>query len=141
MMMNKLVPDQLEQLWDSIRYGLISSLAKTSEEILQNILCQLLKGEMQCWCFYDDDKKIYGYIVTSIITDSNTKDKSLLIYSLFLYKRITADIWKKGITSLNDFAKENGCNMIEAWSINDNAISIAFKLGFKEQRYLTKEVS
>lgn len=143
-MIIKLTPKQITDLWDSIRYGIISSVAPIVDptpDKIQDILCQLLKADMQCWCVYDEDKKIYGYITTSISVDINTNFRSLVIYSLFLFEKAGEDMWKESVTALEAFAKKNLCTRIAAYTTNKDVVSIADKLGYnKNCTYLTKDI-
>jgi hypothetical protein len=146
MKFNRLSIEQVTKLWDDIRQGVmrtISPAVQPTAENMRAILCQILRDDMQCWCFFTDADDRHGYVVTSIIRDPNTNEKTLVIYSLFLYKHINElEVWDKGIDSINKFARANNCKTLVAWSDNDNAISIAKKLGFtSDYTYLTKEVN
>lgn len=143
-MIIKLLPEQITSLWDSIRYGIISAIAPIVDptpDNMQDILCQLLKQDMQCWCVFDKDKKITGYIVTSISIDMNTKFRSLVIYSLFFYERFNHGMWTESINAIEAFAKENKCTRISAYSTNPDIINIADSYGYnKDCIYLTKDI-
>ena len=140
-MIVKLTVEQITSLWDSIRYSIISSIShisKTEPKNIRNILCQLLRQDLQCWCVFDGNKKIYGYITTTISIDSISKSRTLLIYSLFLFHKATDDMWKDGIEALEKYAKANKCNNITAYSTNPIVISIAEKQGYSNCTYLSK---
>src|SRR3990167_6205255 len=134
-MIIKLLPQQIVDLWDSIRYGIISAIepivAATPENI-QAILCQLLRGDMQCWCIFSEDKQIYGYITTSIGLDMNTNFKTLTIYSLFMYKKAELGMAVSAFNAIKIFASANKCSKMVACSANPDAISIAEKFGFSK---------
>ena len=94
-MVIKLMPDQITALWDSIRLGLINSIAPIIDptpENIRQVLCQLIRQDMQCWCVMDERKEIYGYIVTSIHIDINTNFRTLNIYSLQKKPRVSNTI-------------------------------------------------
>jgi hypothetical protein len=138
------MPDQITELWDSIRYGIINAVVPIIDpkpEYIQDILCQLLRQDMQCWCVFDEDKNILGYIITSISVDINTGYRTLLIYSLFLYKSIDRTQWDSLYDAVEKFGKANKCSRMTAYSANPDAISIAEKLGFmKDYTYLIKDI-
>lgn len=140
----KLMPEQISQLWDSIRYGIIKSIAPLTDptpDNMQDILCQLLKQDMQCWCVYDDEKNIYGYIVTSISVDINTNFRTLIIYSVFLYKKASVEMWGEGFEAIEKYAKANKCTRIAAYTSNEKILSIAGKAGYmKDYTYLVKDI-
>lgn len=139
----RLTINQVSGLWDSIRYGIIEAVfpkVKPDGQALQEILCRLLKEEMQCWCAYNDEKKIYGYMITSI--DNELGKKVLFIYSEYLFNRLpSVEIYRDISDKIEQFAKANGCHRIMGYSSNPNAISMARKLGYSSDfTVLMKEV-
>jgi hypothetical protein len=140
----RLTINQVSELWDSIRYGVIEAFSSSSivpdSEMLQAILSSLLKEEMQCWCIYNDEKKIYGHIITSIGNDLNKK--FLLIYSAHsFYVLPNRAAYMEVSNKLESFAKLNNCDKIIGYSMNSNIISLAEKMGYSsDQRVLVKEV-
>lgn len=146
-MIIKLIPEQITELWDSIRYGVIHAVAPLVDptpDNIQDILCQLLRQDMQCWCVYnevDGNKEIYGYIITSISIDGNTKFRSLIIYSVFLYKKADPDMWADGMDLVERFALSNDCTRVVAYTNNPTILSIANKGGYNtDYTYLVKEI-
>jgi len=142
-MIIKLLPEQITKLWDSIRYGVIEAVAPMIDptpENIQDILCQLLKQDMQCWCVFDEEKNIYGYIVTSISVDMNTNFRTLMVYSLFLYQKATPEMWEEGMNAVDSFAKSNNCTRVVAYTANPSVVSIAKKNGYVDYTYLVKDI-
>lgn len=143
-MIIKLLPEQITKLWDSIRYGVIHSIAPIIEptpENMQDVLCQLLRQDMQCWCVYGEDKKIYGYIITSIVIEPNTLFRSLSIYSVFLYEKANPEMWADGMELIERFAKANKCTRVTAFTNNPSILSIAEKGGYNsDYTYIVKEI-
>ena len=143
-MIIKLLPAQITELWDSIRFGVINAIAPLIDptpDNIQDILCQLIKQDMQCWCVYGEDKKIYGYIITSISIDVNVNFRTLLIYSVFLYEQAPMDMWEEGMRIVEEFAKTNSCSRIVAYTANPNILSIASKNGYNsDYTYIVKEL-
>lgn len=143
-MIVKLLPKQIIELWDSIRYGIINAVAPIIDPTPDNIfdiLSRLLTQDMQCWCVFDEEKNIYGYVVTSISIDMNTKYRTLMVYSLFLYKKASTDMWDKSIKTIEDFARVNKCKRIIAYSNNPDVLSISAKYGFNQDyTYLIKDI-
>lgn len=135
--------NRVAKLWDSIRYGIIETIfsrVTPDGQVMQSILCQLLKEEMQCWCIYNDENKIYGHVLTFIGTEMGKK--SLIIYSEHLFSRMpNIEAYREVIDKIESFAKSNGCHRVMGYSNDPNAISIAEKLGYSsDQRVLIKEV-
>ena len=143
-MIVKLMPEQIADLWDSIRYAIINSVAPIVDptpDNIQNILCQMLRQDMQCWCIFDDKKNIYGYVVTSIVVDPSTDFRTLIIYCMFFYDKASPDMWVESNTTIEKYAKANKCTRIAAYSANPDAVSIAEKFGYnKDYTYLVKDI-
>ena len=137
--------DQVSKQWDYIREGILNSIypiVVPTLENLRSILSQLLMSDMQCWCILNEDRECYGYVITSLNRDINTKEKTLVIYSVYLNKMLPdSETWRKFDSILNEYAKRTECVRIVQYSANPNAISIAKKLGFTEYSFLVKEVS
>lgn len=143
-MIVKLIPEQIVSLWDSIRYGIINAIAPLVEPTpsnIRDILCKLLRHDMQCWCVFDKDKNIYAYITTSISIDMHTKSRALIIYSLFAHKKASSEMWSNGIKALEEFAKKNKCTRITAYTNNADILSIATKYEFNtDYTYIVKDL-
>ena len=143
-MIIKLMPDQIAKLWDSIRYGIMNVITPTigaSPENVRNMLAQLLKQDMQCWCVYGEDKTVYGYVITSIFINSNTGSRTLIIDSLYVYEKMPIELWDNGFKALEQFAQVNNCKWISAYTSNPNVISVAKKYNFNDEvTYLVKEI-
>lgn len=143
-MIIKLQPNQITKLWDSIRYGVINAVAPLVDptpDNIQDILCQLLRQDMQCWCVFDEDKNIQGYIVTSITIDTNTKFRTLIIYSLFLYEKVSMETWDKGMKDIEEFAKANNCSRVAAYTNHEAVLAIAKNNNYNtDYKYIIKDI-
>lgn len=142
-MIIKLLPEQISKQWDSIRFGIIKSITPIVDptpENIQNILGQLLRQDMQCWCLFDEDKNIYGHITTTIHIDINTKFRTLIIYSLFLFKKAPPEMWEEGWKAMEGFREANECSRIAMYTNNDSIRSIAEKRGYStDYTYIVKD--
>ena len=140
----KLIPEQITELWDSIRYGIINAVAPIIDptpEVIQDILCQLLRQDMQCWCVCDEEKDILGYAITSISVDINTNYRTLLIYSLFFYKYVSKEQQEDLYEAVEKFGIANKCSRIAAYTTNPTIISMAENIGFTTNcTYLVKNI-
>lgn len=139
----KLLPEQITKQWDSIRYGIINAIAPIVDptpDKIQEVLCQLLTQEMQCWCVFEGDD-IYGHIVTSISIDVNTNFRTLIVYSLFLFRKASPEMWEEGWEAIEKFAVSNECARIAAYTNDDKVKSLSEKLGFKtDYTYIVKDI-
>ena len=95
---------------------------------------------MQCWCVFEG-VDIYGHILTSISVDINTKFRTLMIYSLFLFRKASPEMWEEGWEAIEKFAESNRCTRIGAYTKDENVKSIAEKIGFNaDYAYLVKDI-
>lgn len=135
--------NQIVELWDSVRFSIISAVfpeVTPDGEVLQDFQCKFIKEEMQCWCIHNEEDQILGYIITAI--ETHFRKKVLLVYSEHLFHRLPSiEDYKEVVNSLELFAKANDCHRITGYSANPNAISIAEKFGWSsEYRVLTKGI-
>lgn len=143
-MIIRVTPEQISQLWPSIRYGILQTMTPTvciESKSIQNILAELISGNMQCWTVYEykeDKTLIQGYIVTSIQEEAHTATKTLFIYSLFMYSLV--ENREEIFDTLLKYAKGKECKFIAGITDNQVVINIADKFGFKKQVYVVKEV-
>ena len=143
-MLIKLLPNQLGKYWDIIRYGIVSTdspITGKSSENIREILRSLVIGTTQCWFIFDEKKVFHGYVLTNIADDGISKLRFLNIYDLYAYKQLTLPLWKDGLDTLVQFAKDNRCHKITAYSDNSQIVASAEKIGFeKKTTFLIKEV-
>ena len=92
----------------------------------------LLEGTAQCWVEYEEENgvnKVYGFLVTTFISDIISGTNNLLIYSLFSSRPITDDIWIKGLQTVRKYAKANKCEKIVAYSNVERIVEVVGMLG------------
>ena len=133
-MLVRLLPSNIADNWDVIKYSLTYSLPpmiNQSEEVLNNILTVLLAGEMQCWVSYKDWKnaEIEGVMTTHIIEEYVSKVKNLLIYSAFAYDTTNKRTWTEGLVAINRFADVYGCENIIGYTMAPEIIKVIKLLG------------
>src|SRR6056297_1406603 len=123
-MINKLTIDQISSIWDYVRFAVDEALpptASTQRQRLSNILTALMSGVMECWAVYEkdeEDKKIilYAVILTIINSDECSGSKQLVIYALATIQEGPRRLWKKGITSLVEYARSKGCERVVGYT-------------------------
>jgi hypothetical protein len=111
-----------------MRDNLLTALPEhqRTEESANSILYSLLTGESQLWIGVEDpgdgDWTIYGYMVTSMITDHFTQTKNLLVHAgVSLNNKASSPImYTEGSRVVKEFAKANGCKCIIGYTSNDN---------------------
>lgn len=147
-MIIKLLPDQISKGWDYIRLGVMqtaSPIMDVRPEAMQNIFRSLLLGTMQCWAVVkkttDNPNDVYGFIITSVVNDQVSASKTLNIYAVYAFKTVDSMLMKDAISSLNEFAKSNGCKRLTAYTNIEKVVELSKSVGFSvTAQLLTKEV-
>lgn len=134
-MLTKLMPDQIANLWNIIKYAVEESLppiANESSNKMNNILTALLCGNALCWVSYtksEGESKFEGLVITKITYDDISNTKSLLIYCLYGFEVASKRSWTDGMKALVKFAASQGCSNITAYSEDPSIISLVERLG------------
>ena len=121
-MIIQLLPDQIPRYWEEIRQSLVEAappLIHHDPEKYSNILLSLLAGRMQCWISVDTEQephKVLGILTTTIVTDSCSGTKMLLLYSGYSTGNVSHDYWLEGMEAFRKFAKAQGCNMVGVYT-------------------------
>jgi len=134
-MLLRLMPDQIANYWDVIKYALEESLPPIAGEHpdkMNRILSSLIGGSSQCWVSYEkkeDTKRFEGVVVTQIIKDEISDTTSLLLYSVYGYDYVSEETWKKGFETLVRWGMSRGCTRIIGYTDSDRLIQIVKSLG------------
>ena len=134
-MLTRLLPDQVSNLWSIIKYAVEESLppiAGESPNKMNNILTALLCSKAQCWMSYVKSKegnKFEGLVITEITHGDISDTKSLLIYCLYGFEKASRKSWTGGMKALVKFASSRGCSSITAYSEIPSIISLVERLG------------
>jgi hypothetical protein len=119
-MLVRLMPNNIANLWDSIRSGLEASLPPIVGEVpykMTNILNGMLEGSLQCWVSYEKEtKQPSAYILTTVVSEGISGTKNLLIYCVYGFENITEKQWAEGLEALKTFGKSRGCSMVTAYT-------------------------
>jgi hypothetical protein len=134
-MLTKLLPDQISNFWDVIKYSVEGSLPPIvgdHPDRMNRILSSLLCGKSECWASYNrQDKgiKFEGIVLTKMIYDDASDTRNLLIYCLYGYEDVNKESWLDGIKALTKYAKSKKCNQIIAYTEYGYLVNIAKSLG------------
>jgi len=146
-MLIRLTPEQIVFYWERIRPLLLENLipkVELSPENVFGILKNLLTESIQLWVGIEKEEgdileNIYGFIATTIDTDANTRQRNLMIYSLFAVKEIPITAWEEGLKVLIGYKELNNCKTLIAYTDNPGVVRLANKLGFRVTSFLCKE--
>ena len=139
-MLVKMYPEQVAKSWDILSYGIQQTLPPItyqSPKRMEKILESLLSEELVLWLGVDDDNKVQGLIVTSIVYEKNSDVKDLLIYSLYGFNNIPYRMIIEGMDTLKVYANSIGCKRITAYSNVKSIIKLMKKFGSAEYTYLS----
>lgn len=109
-------------------------------EIMNNVLSNILNGELQCWVLYRGEETV-GVGTFEVLFDVPTGIKSLLIYSLYTYVPFSYDLWSLLLVRLRKHAKELGCRRIVGYTNVDRVVDLVNVLGGRSDfRFIWLEV-
>jgi hypothetical protein len=121
-MLTKLLPDQISDHWDIIKYAIAESLPPTAGEgpdKMNRILSSLLTGKAECWISStiteENVRRFEAVSICKIQYDDISNTKNMLIYSLYGYEKIDRDSWTQAFITLGKYAKSRGCSRIVAY--------------------------
>ena len=134
-MINKLLPEQISNLWEIIKYAVEQSLppiVTENEDNMNNILSSALSGKIDVWVSYektDKGNKLEGVMLTNFLFDEVSKRRNLLIYCLYGYNNVGFKSWIEGLQTLTKYAKSRDCGQIIAYTDVPYMIDLTRKLG------------
>ena len=132
-MLVKLLPANIAEYWDIIKYAAENSLPPIvweNQNTMNNILESLLSDRMQCWVSYKEEgHKIDGVVITTVSEDLASGSKNLLIYCLYAFGDTDKDTWVEGWTALSKYGKSLGCHRMVAYTEEPKMVQITWKLG------------
>jgi hypothetical protein len=121
-MLTKLMPDQVSNFWDVIKYAIEESLPPIVGEHpdkMNRILSSILCGKTDCWASYrkDKDNIIFEAVcLTRFIYDDASCTRNLLIYCLYGYEKTVEKSWSEAFLALAKYAKFHKCNEIVSYT-------------------------
>ena len=134
-MLVRLIPEQISQFWNVIKYALENSPPLTTEvnydSWINEILTSAMNGSIEVWASYKkgESVKFEGVVLTSFEIDKFIKKRSLLIYYVFAFRETGKEAWIEGLKTLSKYAKSRNCSRIVAYSNVPEIISTCEKLG------------
>ena len=133
MIILRLLPEQIMQLWEPIKTCIQASLpphALNSVDGLVYIQEQLLLGSIQCWLGQEANSNMPCVIATTqIVHDPASNMRNLLIYTVTAIANHSQTIWTEALKVMREFALSNQCVHIIAYSNQLDAIAIVESLG------------
>jgi len=120
-MITKLLPENVTDNWDVVKEairGALPPFALDTPDKMTRILESIILGQLDVWVLYDSEEgiKIKSIWTTSIVTDSESKTKNLLVYSIYNFDHTVEDNWSAGLQSMKDYASANDCSAITGFT-------------------------
>lgn len=133
-MLNRLLPEQISNFWNIIKYAIEESLPPTIGEHsdkMNRILSSALAGNIDVWASYEhgETNRFEGIVVTQFLIDEPSNTKSLLIYCLYGYEQVNKASWLQGLNAIAEYAKANGCSKVIGYTSSPYIVKIAKSLG------------
>lgn len=128
---NMLLPEQISQYWDLIKFAIASSDPERdgeSEDRFTNTLNLMLSGKAQCWFGWTQNGsgKIPKYIaVTMIITNPFSGNSDVLIDCLFGLNELTDTDWAEAWELVSKWGRANSCTRVVAYANVPKVIEMA----------------
>lgn len=140
----RLLPSQVPQLWNAIKFASMSTDRVSENNVgahLNKLLHSLLSDKSQCFIRFDENRQLIGLMITRIQDDEMLGERTLFITCLFSYKVIDEEQWRQEFSLLTNFARKNKCTKISTLSNNPRVFEIAGYVGFTESyRCLSLEI-
>ena len=140
-MLLKLTPEQVVDYWDDIKELVKESLPPTAEKsdrAMNRILEAMLIGIIDAWVsFRKENKEIVAIVTTTVVNDTISRSKTLLLYTTTTLKQSRAEDWREGFAAVAKYAKKLNCHTVACYTTNPEIRKIASKFGGEEMQYIT----
>lgn len=93
-------------------------LMKTSNKELTKILERLMDNSITCW-FGLEDNKVHTVILTEVLEDQATGTRNLMIVTISIIEKVSADEYLSMLETLRKYAKGLGCVNVFCYSSNE----------------------
>lgn len=131
-----LLPSQIPQFWEPIKYAYIQSGAYKEELIpalLNRLLINLLDSSFVCAVTLTYERKLESIAILHVVEEEITKDRSLFIDGVYSFNTADKDKWDKKILRIIEYANKQDCKRIKGQTGNQKLIDIVSGLGIKEE--------
>jgi len=131
-----LLPSQIPQFWESIKYAYVQSGAYKEEHIpalLNRLLVNLLDSSYVCGVTLTYERKLESVVILNVVEEEITNDRSLFIDAVYSFLPADKDKWDKKIIRCIEYAKMQDCKRIKGQTGNQKLIDIISKLGVREE--------
>ena len=135
----KLLSLEIPKYWETIKAAAATVNQIPEKDLplyLNRLLHALLNDKAQCFVRVTgtgDKRRIIAVLLTRIVGDEITGEKSLFIECLYSYKVVSDERWIREMDIVKKFAEKANCKRITFYTRNERMFEIAQLLGFKER--------
>lgn len=131
-MLLRLNTSQVTKHWGFIAKHVLASLPVSLNSKIASLKKALTAGNAQVWV-YIENKKIKAVMTTAVFYDMCFDVRRLNLYTISRVGSdpITPDEYSRGFDTLMQFAKDNDCVSIMAYTVNERVVDVAKNLGWK----------
>lgn len=137
-MLIQLTSDQIAKHWDIIKVAIedcMPPLSHITVDTMNRVLELLLTGNMHCWVYQNDERKIIAVVVTTFYYDYPSATQDLLLYAVW-GANLSEGVWTDGFTTLMRFAEANNCKTIYGFTSAPELVELAKHFGAQTQTYI-----
>ena len=131
----RILPVQIPALWEVIKFACVQADEVNKEDMplyFNELLHALLSDKAQCFLRLGDDRTLLVLLITRVLVDKITSQKSLFLQVLYSWKAVEDKEWLDDFDFIKEFAKQEQCKDISFEPRNPRVWEIAKFLGCRE---------
>ena len=130
-------PSQIVMFWETIKFACQKAdmvHVENYQAYFNELLHDLLSDKAQCFVKLDDKRAIIGVLITSIIGNKLTGEKSLCLQSVYSFRsaQLQEQEWQAYFKTILEIATNTGCKTITLDTNNREIAEIVESVGCKE---------
>ena len=140
----RLDPEQISNNWELINSSIKEHVK--DQRLLARTLTALSNGTMQAWVGVQDTADTtptswIGVVITCVVFDPVACANTLLVAWIKAFKPTTDQDWLDGLSTLNNYARENNCITVSGYVDRDSFVNKLSRYGVRGGKTLVyKEV-
>ena len=145
-MIIQLTTENVVDYWETIKYAVMQAHPEDVEakraRYLRGVLVSLLTNMSQCWFVLSEDRDIKAVLLTRKELDPDSGLPFLLVNLAFGFAPTSKEDKIEFMDKISVLAKNMGCDMIRAYTLNQMAANAMGKMGMDLVAWVySKEVS
>lgn len=137
-----LLPEQIAEYWDEIRYYIEQALPvhKSKGYDMRQVFMHVLGGVLLIAVYKDEENKIVAVFTLTVVRDAVTSVNNLEIVTGYAIRYLEKDEVEKCLVTLKPLARSKGCRNIMFYTDIEKSIESFKQGGAQVHTYLTWEV-